>query len=154
MDLDYLFIRVDVVSVSFGSELWGLATTSIPDVSVEAAMEEAARGLMEIPGISFIMVVGRGGSEFFKWYRTGLDRARMEVRGEDIMSLMGQVGLVLDKTASGSLDSLVFRTENNTILVQAAGKGYLVVVADKSVSLAILLMRARAVANELSKMLR
>ena len=142
------------MSVGLGGELWGLATTSIPDVSVEAAIGEAARGLMEIPGVSFIMVVGHGGSEFFKWFRTGLDRARVGVSGRDIMGLMGRVGLILDKTASGPLDSLVFRAENNTILIQAAGRGYLIVMADKSVSLAVLLMRARAVANELSRMLR
>ena len=142
------------MSVGLGGELWGLATTSIPDVSVEAAIGEAARGLMEIPGVSFIMVVGHGGSEFFKWYRTGLDRARMRVGGGDVIGLMGQAGLMLDKTSSGLLDSLVLRTDRSTILVQAAGRGYLVVVADKSVSLAILFMRARAVANDISKMLR
>ncbi|RLI08818.1 hypothetical protein DRO32_01745 [Candidatus Bathyarchaeota archaeon] len=139
---------------SFRGELWGLATTPTPDTSIEAAMEEATRGLMEIPGVSFIMVVGHGGSEFFKWYRTGLDRARMRVGGGDVIGLMGQAGLMLDKTSSGLLDSLVLRTDRSTILVQAAGRGYLVVVADKSVSLAILFMRARAVANDISKMLR
>ncbi len=134
--------------------LWGLATTPTPEVSVEAALGEAARGLTSLPGVLSVMVFDEKGSEFFRWHRTALDRERIGITGSDVIGLLKWIMFLLKKASSGSLEHMVVKAENNIIVIQAAGRGFLVAIADKAVNLAMLLIRVRDAASDISKMMR
>jgi len=133
--------------------LWGLATTTTPEVSIEAALREAVQGLTSLPGVLFIMVVSNTGSEFLRWYRTGLDEKRMGLKGPDVLDMLNCMRPFLEKARSGAFKNAIVRTENNIIAVQEAGRGFLLVVADSSVNLAMFLVRIRDAASKVANML-
>ena len=134
--------------------LWGFATTPTPEVSVEAAMGEAIEPLTSLPGARTVLVVGGRGTVFYEWYRTSLDRRRTDLGGADVLALAGQARSLLSKARAGELEGILLRARDALVLVQAAGSGFLIVVADKSVNLAMLFLRARAAAERVSRMLR
>ena len=136
-----------------GGALWGLATTPTPEVSIEAALREAVQGLASLPGVLFIMVVSETGSEFLKWYRTGLDEKRIGLSGPDVLSVLNCMRPFLTKAKSGAFKNAVIRAENHVIAIHQAGKGVLLVLADSSVNLAMLLVGAREAANRIAGML-
>ncbi|RLI09806.1 hypothetical protein DRO33_06310 [Candidatus Bathyarchaeota archaeon] len=124
-------------------ELWGLATTPTPEVSVEAALREAVQGLIALPGVFFIMVVGETGTEFLRWFRTGLDERRLVLRGQDVLETVGRLLPILEKARAGGLEELLVRAENSILVLRLAGRSLLFVMADKTVNLAMLLVRLR-----------
>ena len=133
--------------------LWGLATTTMPEVSIEAALREAVQGLTSLPGVLFIMVVSSTGSELLRWYRTGLDEKRMGLKGPDVLDVLNCMKPFLEKAKSGAFKNAVVRTESNVIAVQEAGRGFLLAVADSSVNLAMFLVRIRDAASRVANML-
>ena len=59
----------------------------------------------------------------------------------------------LTKAKSGAFRNAVIRAENHVIAIHQASKGILLVLADSSVNLAMLLVGARETANRIAGML-
>ena len=136
------------------SSLWGFATTSEPEVGVEAAMEEAAQGLRSLAGVRAIVVVSERGTTFYEWYRTSTDKEQIRLSGPDLLSLAKQARSFLAKAGAIELEDILLRAGNLLALLHVASRGFLLVLADRSANLAMLLLRTRATAEQVALMLR
>ncbi|RLI07236.1 hypothetical protein DRO32_04225 [Candidatus Bathyarchaeota archaeon] len=119
----------------------------------EKRIESAIRRLSALAGISMVMVVGPGGEELYRWYKTSADRFRIGLEVKDILELLDRTSSFLSKIGPGPLEDMIIRTKEKVAVIQAAGNAFLVTVAYRSANLALLLIRSRATAEELSKIL-
>jgi hypothetical protein len=123
-----------------------------------------------LTGVWALLVIDENGEITNQWYRTVLDRSKIDVTGVEIneltrtaMNFIGRIGGVnmdniilssdVDTVLSAGLRGLVLTSNNmvlnsdvNTVLVQTAGRFRVFVVADKRVNLALLTMKTKRVA--------
>jgi predicted regulator of Ras-like GTPase activity (Roadblock/LC7/MglB family) len=115
-------------------------------VSIEGVITEVTSLL----GVSALLIVDENGEVVHQWYRTLLDRSRIEVTGVDIKELSDQTLRFVERIGGGQLDNMILRSENSTILIQAASKKTLFIFSDKRANLALLMIRAKRVAQIVS----
>jgi predicted regulator of Ras-like GTPase activity (Roadblock/LC7/MglB family) len=115
-------------------------------LSIEGVIAEVTSLL----GVSSLLIVDENGEVEHQWYRTLLDRSRIEVTGPDVKELSDQTIRFVQRIGGGQLDNMILRSENSTILVQAASKKTLFIFSDKRANLALLLIRAKRVAQLIS----
>lgn len=113
---------------------------------------DVVKRLGALTGISMIMVIGPAGEELYRWYRTTVDMSRMRLSSSEVLDVLSRVTNLMARAGSGSLDDLIVRTSDKVAVVQAVGPIYLVAIADRSANLALLLIRSRAAANEIAKL--
>jgi len=98
-----------------------------------------------------IMVIGPGGEEAHRWYRTTADVAAVRAGPEDFMRVLEPVWGLLSKVGARELDDLIIRAREKVAIIHSAGPAVLVVVADRAANLALLLIRSRAAAEEIAR---
>jgi predicted regulator of Ras-like GTPase activity (Roadblock/LC7/MglB family) len=118
----------------------------VKPVSMEGVMTE----ITSLLGVSALLVVDENGEVEHQWYRTLLDRSRIEVTGTDIKELTDQTLRFGERIGGGQLDNMILRSENSTILIQTASKKTLFIFSDKRANLALLMIRAKRVAQLVS----
>jgi len=119
----------------------------------EGRVEAVIKRLSALAGVSMVMIVGPGGEEIYRWYKTSADRLRIGLEAKDVLELVEKASSFLSKAGSGPLEDMIIRTKENVAVIQAAGNAFLVTVAYRSANLALLLIRSRITAEELSGIL-
>jgi predicted regulator of Ras-like GTPase activity (Roadblock/LC7/MglB family) len=144
---------------------------SEPDTGRSSTLESAIRELTSLTGVSALLVVDEKGEIRNQWYRTLLDRSKLNVAGVDIneltkaaMNFIGRIGGVMldsiifnsdvDSVLTAALRGVVLTSNNmilnsdvNTVLIQSAGSSTVFILADKRANIAILAMKAKRVAS-------
>ena len=116
------------------------------------SMEAVVRRLSSLAGVSMVMILGPGGEELYRWYKTSADKLRIGVGPEDVLGIMDRVSSFLSKASSGPLEDVIIRAGNRVAVIRSAGDSLLITVAEKTANLALLLIRSRSAAEELSKL--
>jgi predicted regulator of Ras-like GTPase activity (Roadblock/LC7/MglB family) len=101
-------------------------------------------------GVSALLIVDENGEVEHQWYRTLLDRSRIEVTGVDIKELVESTVRFINRIGGGALDNMILRSENSTILIQGAYKKTIFIFSDKRANLALLMIRSKRVAQLIS----
>jgi predicted regulator of Ras-like GTPase activity (Roadblock/LC7/MglB family) len=101
-------------------------------------------------GVSALLIVDENGEVEHQWYRTLLDRSRIEVTGVDIKELVESTVRFISRIGGGALDNMILRSENSTILIQGAYKKTIFIFSDKRANLALLMIRSKRVAQLIS----
>ncbi len=101
-------------------------------------------------GVSALLIVDENGDVEHQWYRTLLDRSRIEVTGVDIKELVESTVRFISRIGGGALDNMILRSENSTILIQGAYKKTIFTFSDKRANLALLMIRSKRVAQLIS----
>lgn len=114
--------------------------------SIDAVITEVTSLL----GVSALLLVDENGEVEHQWYRTLLDRSRIEVTGTDVKELTDQTLRFGQRIGGGQLDNMILRSENSTILIQIASRKTLFIFADKRANLALLMIRSKRVAQLVS----
>ena len=128
--------------------------TPIPKGDTGTARSSSIDGVItevtSLLGVSALLLVDENGEVEHQWYRTLLDRSRIEVTGADIRELTDQTLRFGQRIGGGQLDNMNLRSENSTILIQTASRKTLFIFSDKRANLALLLIRAKRVAQLVS----
>jgi predicted regulator of Ras-like GTPase activity (Roadblock/LC7/MglB family) len=101
-------------------------------------------------GVSALLIVDENGNVEHQWYRTLLDRSRLEVTGTEIKGLVDDTVNFVSRVGGGAADNMILRSENSTILIQAAYKRTIFIYSDKRANLALLMIRAKRVSQMIS----
>nr|MDO8100024.1 hypothetical protein [Candidatus Njordarchaeota archaeon] len=118
-----------------------------PEVGRPSAIDSAMPEITSLLGVSALLVVDENGDVQHQWYRTLLDRSRIEVTGVDVTELTKATVGFVGRIGGGVLDNIILRSEISTVLIQAAGRSTLFIFSDKRANLALLLIRAKRVAS-------
>jgi len=118
-----------------------------PEVERPSQVDSTIVEITSLLGVSALLVVDENGDVQHQWYRTLLDRSRIEVTGADITELTKATVGFVGRIGGGILDNIILRSENSTVLIQAAGRSTLFIFSDKRANLALLLIRAKRVAS-------
>lgn len=127
----------------FGTPMPGREPEKTSTVNVEGVMSEVTSLL----GVSAVLIVDENGEVIHQWYRTLLDRSRMEIGGSEIRDLVKSTVDFVGRLGGGAMDNMILRSDTSTVLVQIAGKQALFIFADKRANLALLIIRAKRVAQ-------
>jgi predicted regulator of Ras-like GTPase activity (Roadblock/LC7/MglB family) len=115
-----------------------------------AGIEGIISEITSLLGVSSLLIVDENGDVEHQWYRTLLDRSRIEVTGVDIKELVDSTVRFISRIGGGALDNMILRSENSTILIQGAYKRTIFIFSDKRANLALLMIRAKRVAQMIS----
>jgi predicted regulator of Ras-like GTPase activity (Roadblock/LC7/MglB family) len=115
-------------------------------VNIDSVISE----ITSLLGVSALLIVDENGEVEHQWYRTLLDRSRIEVTGVDIKELTDRAFNFIGQIGGGQLDNMILRSESSTILIQAASKKTLFTFSDKRANLALLMIRSKRVAQLIS----
>ena len=118
--------------------------------SLTARLAGIVERLASLTGISMVMLMGRGGEDIYRWYRTTADMRRFRISTRDVLDLVLRASDLMSKTSTTVLDDVIMRTGDRVAVLQAAGPLYLVVIADRAANLALLLVRSKAAAREIA----
>jgi predicted regulator of Ras-like GTPase activity (Roadblock/LC7/MglB family) len=118
-----------------------------PEVVKPSPVESSLVEITSLLGVSALLIVDENGDVQHQWYRTLLDRSRIEVTGPDITELTKTSVNFVGRIGGGILDNMILRSENSTVLIQAAGRSTLFIFSDKRANLALLLIRAKRVGS-------
>ena len=121
-----------------------------PQVAKPAGIEGIISEITSLLGVSALLIVNESGDVEHQWYRTLLDRSRLEVTGPEIKELVDSTVNFISRVGGGAADNMILRSENSTILIQAANKRTIFVYSDKRANLALLMIRAKRVAQMIS----
>jgi predicted regulator of Ras-like GTPase activity (Roadblock/LC7/MglB family) len=115
-------------------------------VGIEGIISE----ITSLLGVSALLIVDENGNVEHQWYRTLLDRSRLEVTGTEIKALVDDTVNFVSRVGGGSADNMILRSENSTILIQAAYRRTIFIYSDKRANLALLMIRAKRVSQMIS----
>jgi predicted regulator of Ras-like GTPase activity (Roadblock/LC7/MglB family) len=128
--------------------------TPIPKEDTDRSKPSSIEGIISevtsLLGVSALLLVDENGEVEHQWYRTLLDRSRIEVTGTDVKELTDQTLRFGQRIGGGQLDNMILRSENSTILIQIASRRTLFIFSDKRANLALLMIRAKRVAQLVS----
>jgi predicted regulator of Ras-like GTPase activity (Roadblock/LC7/MglB family) len=121
-----------------------------PQVVRPTGIEGIISEITSLLGVSALLIVDENGEVEHQWYRTLLDRSRIEVSGSEIKELVDATMHFIGRVGGGATDNMILRSENATILIQAAYKKTIFIYSDKRANLALLMIRAKRVAQLIS----
>lgn len=121
-----------------------------PLAAKPAGIEGIISEITSLLGVSALLIVDENGEVEHQWYRTLLDRSRIEVTGPDIKQLVDTTVNFISRIGGGAPDNMILRSENSTILIQGAYKRTIFTYSDKRANLALLMIRAKRVAQMIS----
>jgi predicted regulator of Ras-like GTPase activity (Roadblock/LC7/MglB family) len=130
----------------FGTPVPGREPLAAKPVGIEGIISE----ITSLLGVSAVLIVDENGEVEHQWYRTLLDRSRVEVSGPEIKQLVDLSVNFVSRIGGGSADNMILRSENSTVLIQGASKRTLFIYSDKRANLALLMIRAKRVAQVIS----
>jgi predicted regulator of Ras-like GTPase activity (Roadblock/LC7/MglB family) len=136
---------VEVINL-FGTPMPGRE----PQVAKTAGIESIISEITSLLGVSALLIVDENGDVEHQWYRTLLDRSRLEVTGAEIKQLVDLTASFINRVGGGAADNMILRSESSTTLIQAAYKRTIFVYSDKRANLALLMIRAKRVAQMIS----
>lgn len=118
-----------------------------PESGRSSTLDGAIREISSLTGVSAFIIANENGDIQNQWYRTLLDRSKLDVTGVDINELTRAAMNFVGRTGGVMLDSVILSSENSTMFIQTAGRSTLLILSDKRVNLALLTMRAKRVAS-------
>jgi predicted regulator of Ras-like GTPase activity (Roadblock/LC7/MglB family) len=121
-----------------------------PLAAKPAGIEGIISEITSLLGVSALLIVDENGEVEHQWYRTLLDRSRIEVTGLDIKQLVDSTINFINRIGGGTPDNMILRSENSTILIQGAYRKTIFIYSDKRANLALLMIRAKRVAQMIS----
>jgi predicted regulator of Ras-like GTPase activity (Roadblock/LC7/MglB family) len=121
-----------------------------PTPTKPAGIEGIILEITSLLGVSALLIVDENGEVEHQWYRTLLDRSKIEVTGIDIKQLVDLAMNFISRIGGGGADNMILRSENSTVLIQGAYKRTIFIYADKRANLALLMIRAKRVAQLIS----
>jgi predicted regulator of Ras-like GTPase activity (Roadblock/LC7/MglB family) len=121
-----------------------------PLAAKPAGIEGIISEITSLLGVSALLIVDENGDVEHQWYRTLLDRSRMEVTGPEIKQLVDSTVQFISRIGGGAADNMILRSESSTILIQGAYKRTIFIYSDKRANLALLMIRAKRVAQMIS----
>lgn len=120
------------------------------DRAKPSSIDSVITEITSLLGVSALLLVDENGEVEHQWYRTLLDRSRIEVTGADVKELTDQTLRFSQRIGGGQLDNMILRSENSTILIQMTSRKTLFIFSDKRANLALLMIRAKRVAQVVS----
>jgi predicted regulator of Ras-like GTPase activity (Roadblock/LC7/MglB family) len=119
-------------------------------VAKPGGIETIISEITSLLGVSALLIVDENGNVEHQWYRTLLDRSRLEVTGTEIKGLVDDTVNFVSRVGGGAADNMILRSENSTILIQAAYRRTIFIYSDKRANLALLMIRAKRVSQMIS----
>jgi predicted regulator of Ras-like GTPase activity (Roadblock/LC7/MglB family) len=118
-----------------------------PDSGRSPTLEGAIREITSLTGVSALLIANERGEVQNQWYRTLLDRSKLDVTGLDITELIRAAVDFVGRIGGVMLENIVLNSENSIVLVQSAGRSALLVLSDKRANTGLLAMRAKRIAS-------